>query len=337
MKFKTTTLASAVSMLIAGTVAAQPGANDDAALRSEIAELRERLDELESRASVDDGGSGSRLDWSGQLRYRHETINDDASTERHRHRIRARLRLDADLSDDLTAGFRLSTGGGNPVSGNQTLDGGFTRKDIGFDRAFFSWDATENVTLTGGKMGNPMYRAGGNQLIFDNDLNPEGLALGYEGDRVFANLGGFWVEERSGTDDAILYALQGGYNGMIGNNAELTVGASYYNYQDTQGFVPFYLGDPQGNTLDGFGNLLNDYDLVEIFAELGVEAGGHPLTLFAHVVENTEADDFETGLAFGAQWRDASAPGQWEASWVYQDLEADAVVATFTDSNFGGG
>jgi hypothetical protein len=329
-----------VSCLWIATVNAQPvPATGNDALRAEVEALRARLQQLENPSPAESAARTSAwLAFSGDLRYRHETINDDAATtERNRHRIRARLRLDADLSDDLSVGFRLATGSSNPVSANATLDGGFSRKDIGFDRAYFAWEANESVTLRGGKMANPMFRAGGQQLIFDNDLNPEGLALGYDGDRVFANIGGFWVEERSDDDDAIVLGLQGGYRGMLGDGVDVVLGISYYDYRNTQGYTPFYLGDAQGNTIDLGGNLLNDYDLAELFAEIGIEAAGHPLRLFADIVENTAADSQSSGFSIGARWRRAEAPGTWDVTWQYADVETDAVLATFSDSNFGGG
>ena len=90
---------------------------------------------------------------------------------------------------------------------------------------------------------------------------------------------------------------------MIADNAELTVGAGYLDYRDTQGFSPFYLGAPQGNLVDGSGNLLNDFDLLEVFAEVELDIGGQPLRLFVDYVENTAADQFETGFAVGMRWR----------------------------------
>jgi hypothetical protein len=328
---------TATVLLFSGFVATSAGAQSSdsastAQLRAEIEALRDRLDAIDESQS-----DSNRLEFSGDLRYRHETINDDASPERNRHRIRARFNVGADLGDDLAVGITLATGGSNPVSANQSLDGGFTRKDIGFDRAFFAWDINEELTLRGGKMGNPMYRPGGNHLIFDSDLNPEGMALSYDRGNIFANIGGFWVEERGGTEDAILYALQGGYRTMINDGAELTVGASIYNYQNTQGFEPFYLGEAQGNSVDGAGNLLVDFDLAELFAQVEFEVGGEPLRLFVDYVKNTAADSLDTGSALGFRWRSASNPGDWEIGWAYEDLEADAVIATFTDSDFIGG
>jgi hypothetical protein len=76
---------------------------------------------------------------------------------------------------------------------------------------------------------------------------------------------------------------------------------------------------------------------VELFAELNMELGNQPLRLFVDTVKNTEADNREKGFAVGARWRSASNPGDWDVRWAYQDLEADAVVSLFTDSDFGGG
>ena len=323
--------------LFAVNAFAQPATDDETAqLRNDLEALRARLEQLESAEAAANTGSG-RVSLSGDLRYRHESIDDDALPSLYRHRIRARFNVGARLAEDLTVGMTLATGGDNPVSANQTLGNGFSRKDIGFDRAFVAWRASDTVTLRAGKMGLPMFRPARNFLIFDNDLNPEGIAIGYDGDSVFANAMAFWVDERSVNDDAMLYGAQGGYRLAIGDAARLTVGASYYDYTNTQGFEPPFLGLAQGNSVDGAGNLINDYDLAEIFAELELEAGGQPLQVFVDIVENTEAQNFESGIALGARWRDAGEPGTWEVAWVYEDLEADAVIANFTDSDFAGG
>jgi len=322
--------------LWASAASGQQNTQDDAAaLRAELDALRTRIDELES-APTASSSLGERIEISGDLRYRHETINDDARPYRSRHRIRARLRFDGEVTDNVSVNVTLATGSLNPVSANQTLGNGFSRKDIGVDRAYFDWSINDSLSMRGGKMANPMHRAGGHHLIFDSDLNPEGLALRYDNDGLFANIGVFWADERGSEDDALLAAFQGGYAVMLGD-AELTLGASYYDYSNTQGFPPYFLGINLGNTVDADGNLINDYNLVELFAELNLDLGGQPLALFADVVENTEADTFEQGYAVGARWRRASAPGDWDVRWAYEDIEADAVMALFTDSDFGGG
>jgi hypothetical protein len=317
-----------------GAHAQSSSTNDAAALRAELEQLRTRVDQLESSSEA---SATSRLDFSGDLRYRQETINAAGSTERNRQRIRARINAKAQVNDKIMLGFTLATGGTDPVSANQSLDGGFSRKDIGFDRAYFAWSIKDSLTLTGGKMANPMFRPGGHHLIFDSDLNPEGLALAYNADHAFVNVAGLWVEERASATDAILYALQGGYKTMVGDGTELTFGASYMNYTGTQGYAPFYDGSPAGNSVDVFGNLINDYDLAEVFGQAELEIADQPLRVFVDYVENTAVDTANSGYALGARWRHASDPGSWDVSWAYEDLEADAVIGTYTDSDFIGG
>jgi len=350
----------AVSLGFAAGVGAQPSASTEiAAIRAEIAALSARLERLEEGlpggaaavpAAVPATPTEARVTeprvaaavppnvrFSGDLRYRHEAINEETEEERQRQRIRARFGVTADVADNVRVGLTLSTGGDDPVSGNQTLDTGFARKPIGVDRAFFSWAATESLTFTGGKMANPFYRPGNHHLIYDNDLNPEGLALRYGHGDWFANYAGWWVEERAAADDSIMLGGQFGYRHALDSGARITAGASYYDYLETQGRTPFWNGEAGGNRVDALGNYLNDFNIAELFGELAFKAGERPLTLFADYVVNTEADDVDAGFAVGASFGEVTRPGTWRVSYAFQELEADAVIGTFTDSDWAGG
>jgi hypothetical protein len=271
------------------------------------------------------------------MRYRHEVINEELVTDRHRHRIRARFGVTADVADNVAVGLQLATGGDDPVSANQTLDSGFNRKPIGVDRAFFRWDATDDLTFIGGKMANPFFKPGTHHLIYDNDLNPEGLALQYSRGNWFANYAGFWVEERAAADDSILLGGQFGYRGMFDSGIGFTAGATYYNYRSTQAQTPFWDGAAAGNTLAPGGTYANDYNLSELFGELKLEARDLPVTVFADYVLNSEAGPADTGFALGGSIGEVSKKGTWRFGYIYQDLEADAVIGTYTDSDWAGG
>lgn len=331
-----------------------------AAIRAEIAALTARLDRLEQStppagatpvpAAPATAAQSPRvveprvaaavtpnLRFTGDLRYRHESINEEVEDERHRHRIRARFGVTADVADNVRLGLTLATGSDDPISANQTLDTGFNRKPIGVDRAFFSWAATEELTFTGGKMATPFYRPGAHHLIYDNDLNPEGLALRYSRGNWFANYAGLWVEERSAANDSIMLGGQFGYRHAVDGGMRITAGAGYYDYLETQGQTPFWDAAPTGNRVDAAGNYLNDFNLAQLFGELNFTPGERPLTVFADYVVNTEADDVDTGFALGASLGEVTGPRTWRVGYVYQDLEADAVVGTFTDSDWAGG
>jgi hypothetical protein len=343
---------------VSTTAAGQPAVDAEIdAIRAEIAALAARLERLEQAAgapaapgpaaqvavapapaaTTEVRPSGPNVRFSGDLRYRHESINEETADERHRHRIRARFGVTADVTDDVRLGLQLSTGNDDPISGNQDLDGGFNRKFFGVDRAFFSWAATEQLTFTGGKMANPFFRPGNHHLIYDNDLNPEGLALRYARGDWFVNYAGLWVEERGSADDSIMLGGQFGFRHQLNDDMRVTVGASYYDYLNTQGQVPFWDGDPVGNRVTPLGRYLSDFNLAEVFAQLELEARGKPLTIFADYVNNSEANDADTGFALGASLGAIDGQGTWRAAYAYQDLEADAVIATFTDSDWAGG
>ncbi len=364
----------AISLTLAGILCtplaafAQNATNPEiAALRTEIAALTARLDRLEQRQSADGAAEAPAaantapaaavaqnmaaaavaqntpaaeaavLKFSGDLRYRHETVNDDAFAERERQRIRARFGVTADVTEDLRVGLTLATGDDDPVSANQTLDGGFNRKTFGVDRAFFAWQATDDLSFTGGKIANPFFRPGNHHLIYDGDLNPEGLALRYNRTNWFASFAGLWVEERAAADDSILLGGQVGYRRMLAGGQRLTAGVSYYDYLQTQGQTPFWDGEAAGNRLDAGGNYLSDFNEAELFAELSFKAGDRPLSLFADYVTNVEADDEDAGYALGAAYGEVTKPGTWRVGYAYQRLEADSVIGTFTDSDWAGG
>ena len=284
-----------------------------------------------------------RLSFKGDFRPRLELIDRDADSlgqpvdERRRGRFRVRFGMTAEVNDTVDFVFELATGGENPVSTNQSFDGGFTRKDIGVNLAYVNWSATEHIDVQIGKVKNPWHRAGGHHLVWDSDLNPEGLVVNYEQGGFFANFGGFGVEERSSTDDTMLLSFQGGYEFAISESSSLTAGLSYYAYTNMIGNSPFWEGEPFGNTVDAAGNFVYDYKMIEGFVEYATKLGDHPLSFFIDYINNTEAPEFDTGYAFGGKYRKASQPGEWEASIAYQDLERDALVALYTDSDWGGG
>ncbi len=344
------TLVSTGMLWASSPVLAQMAPADEiTALRVQVENLLQRLETLEqslsSSADIEEVPLAPRPEpassWTetvtlvGDLRYRHEAINEEGLTERQRHRIRASLGVIGAVADNLSVGVGLTTGGSNPISGNQTLGSGFSHKDLDLEYAYFDWGLTEDLRLVGGKMRNPFYRPGSHHLIYDEDLHPEGLALRYASGRFFGNFGGFWVEERGGDDDSILIGAQAGYQTALVNGSTLTAGVSYYTYDEARGRPPFFFA--AGNQLDAFGNYLTDFDEVELFGELNFDLAGQPVTLFVDYVTNTAADAFDEGFAVGATYRNAAAPGSWDLSYSYQDLEANAVVATFADSDWGGG
>lgn len=284
-----------------------------------------------------------RMRWNGDFRYRYEILETEGEEDRNRSRIRARADLEADVSPTVKVGFGLATGGDDPVSANQTLGGGGSRKDINLDLAWFDWSGLANTHLVGGKFENFLVRPDKNGLLWDGDWRPEGTGIVWNNGDFFVQGLGTWLEgdSRNGTEFA--WIAQAGMNLAVGQNGTLMFGAGY-NQFDLAGATPVY-GDPD----DFYGNsyvldpvtgelvYVHDYHQVEAFAEYTFRLGGQSVILFADYVINTDADDNDTGYLFGARYGSARARGTWDLGWFYEKLEADATVGLLTDSDFGGG
>lgn len=333
-----------VSLLLSTTALAN-NAEEIAAIKQALVELSERLAALEAgrdsapRKSAPAAAPGwpDRIQLKGDLRYRHEGIDEDTKEERTRQRIRARVGLVATVSDSAEVGVQIASGSDDPTSTNQTLDGGASTKGVGLDLAYFSIKPAAGNKITGGKMKKPWYLPGKSSLIWDGDLNPEGVAWQYSGDGFFANVSGQWIDERSANADAIMVGAQAGLRTKLANGSKLTAGAGYYDYGATKGNTPFFDGDGHGNTLDANGNYANDFEILEFFAELGTRLGEMPFSIYADWVRNGAVNSMDSGSLFGAKLGKASAPASWELGYSYRDLEADAVVGVFSDSDIGGG
>ena len=275
---------------------------------------------------------------SADIRYRLDTIDDATEPLRHHHRIRARVGALARLTESTAVGFGLSTGGISNDSGNQTLGDGFSIKPVGLDLAYFDWSLSKHLNLVGGKMANPLFRPGRHHLLYDDDLRPEGIALSIDAGRLFGNASLFWAEERAAEPDSLWMGFQLGYRGQPAHGLTYTAGAGFYEITNTQGRLPLFTpSGGQGNQLDADGNYLYGFSQAELFGELEIDIRGHPVTVFLDYVTNTAAERHADGVALGLGYRRFVNRNRWHALYVYQDLEANAVVGAFTDSDFGGG
>ncbi|MHC4518942.1 MAG: putative porin, partial [Planctomycetota bacterium] len=99
------------------------------------------------------------------------------------------------------------------------------------------------------------------------------------------------------------------------------------------------LGLGFGNTIDpGTGAWVNDYDILELLAEYGTKLGILPVSVFGTWVQNTAAvTDGDTGWLVGATVGKAKDPGSWQFGYDYRDIERDAVLAVWNDSDFNAG
>jgi len=378
-------LSLAVAVAIAGTAAfaPQPAFAQSAeiqALKDQLAALSAKIDQLEkaqtqTKKTVDEAQAtadhtadvvaqgNSRLSFAGDLRYRNETFDVQyVDHDRNRDRIRARFNANYRVNDTISGQLGLSTGGDDPRSGNQTLTDQNSRKTIGIDVAYVTWAPNASWKTTFGKQRIPWQRT--QALFYDNDVNPEGIALNYTKGNFFAAAFYDWLAERAlsfsnvttGTNtDSIMFGGQVGYRIPFSDSVKLTIAGNYFDFEGVQQYNPLFGGSSFGNTTvttgcaravaAGTACLLSDFDIVEVFGDLTATVGGRPLRFFADYAQNTAAevnptagDKLDTAYAAGVSYGAASAvKGTWEFGVTYQELGKDALFGQLVDSDFGDG
>jgi hypothetical protein len=281
----------------------------------------------------------------GDVRFRFETIDQEGRDTRDRFRVRARLGAFAQVNDEVDAAIALASGSDDPVSTNETLDGGFSSKDARLDLAYIDYhpELLGGGSVVLGKMKKPWIAV--NDLIWDGDLNPEGAALKlkFAADDALAihvNGGAMFAEERSSDDDTTLYFGQAAAE-LKTDAAKATAGASYYYYDNIEGFAPLFdAEDSFGNSVieseDGDLTYATGFEIVELFAKIGFDAG-LPVELSGNYVVNQDADDNDTGYMVGIKLGKLKDPGSFDFSYSYRELEADAALGLYADSDIGGG
>jgi hypothetical protein len=286
----------------------------------------------------------------GDFRFRYEYRDSDwKSGSDDRFRIRARVGAKIQINEEFMFDFRVATAqffddedegrtvGGDFRSGNKTLGDYWVSDNAWIDRAYLIWTPNwaENWTFKFGKMGNPFYKVGKNQLIWDGDVNPEGVAFQYKKDKLFVNGMFGQVEENGSSADKRMLGIQGGLVHAFESGNKLTYGASYFDYSNVEGEEPIIDGLFAGNTTFDGETYAFDYNLLEGFAQYDTKLGDMPVSVYGNYVVNTASGvEEDTGWLIGTTLNKAKKPGSWQFGYTYRDLEADAVFGAFTDSDF---
>jgi hypothetical protein len=282
----------------------------------------------------------------GDFRCRYELSKIQDQESRPRHRIRLRLNLEAPINNDFYFHLQLVTGPDNPVTVNQTLGDGFSTKEIRIQEAYVGWRVPyiENLLMYVGKVNVPFYSPDRSELVWDNDLRPEGFSalFAHIGESYALSLNGgiFIVEERSSDDDAYLAGIQAGLKTVLDQRKSyIFAAAGYFDYINAKDHPTFFTSDDGiGNSLDANGNYLYGFKLVDLIAEMGgVFFKKMPISIFGEYVINTSPDEDNTGWTLGLKLGMVKEAGNWDFRYLYRLTEKDAVVGRFTDSAFLGG
>ncbi len=281
----------------------------------------------------------SNLETSYDFRYRFEYTDDNSKlTKRRRHRIRTRLGAQYSPNERLKIKIRFATAEENTTGANQTLGHDFSLSDIGMDQLYINYSLMGNTYISLGKMTNPFFKPNKSELLFDGDYNPEGLALSFNKDNIFGNIGFFKFDESSSKTSNIL-GFQIGLSNKITNQTSYKVALAQYNFDDIKGRAASDItwnGKIFGNPVDANNNYLNNYNITNLSAEIKTTLGTDtiPTTIFLDFVRNSKAHENDLGFQIGTK---LTLSDLWNVVYLYKDVENNAVFGALTHSDFGGG
>ena len=302
------------------------------------------------------------LDWSGDLRMRHEAFWFDGDAtgtsepdNRYRFRYRARLGFQKQLGDRIRVGMRLASG----VGSNRGFNVSFGEQpdwrpdDIFIDRAWVELrlgDGPVDTRLVLGRVPNPFrWSVGLDRLMWDPDISPEG---GYiqarksfgERSELWATLGAFIAKENSGVgvaspkSDPKVFALQLGASRRLTDALELGGRVSGYEWRS--------LDRPFIDRAKLLGNLDSAFDGKARIGELSAyarftAADAWPVLLHGSFERNFTADSALIGdvpigaedIAWGAGFEVGDATKNAKLGFTFFRVEANAIVASFADSD----
>jgi len=283
----------------------------------------------------------AEIAWNGDIRFRHEMNSREsgAPSSFHQQKIQGRISAKAKATEEADVEVRLATGTGR-TSTNQVMGANkdFQNYGIGLDRAYFDYHGSaENFFhFYGGRIKNTYTLVGGNDLLFDSDLNFDGLAFAtdYEvapGVRVVFNQGFYWYS--AGTiQDAHLLSTQLGLRGKW-DAFNMAVVGTFYNFDHMAGQTTTAAA---GNPTSG-GVHTADYRVMDGGIELGYDFGEMPLTFYGEYAKNsattTQNKAYIAGIKFG-KFKDA---GTWVVLYDYRILEQTAFVGALTDGDCAAG
>lgn len=293
----------------------------------------------------------AKTEFKGDVRVRHENVKIDGESDgknKDRQRIRARLGAYTQINPQVNTGIRIATGGGDDArSTNQDLDNYFDKKQLWLDQAYIDYHPTavKDLHLIGGKMPQPWVSTG--DVIWDSDINPEGVAatykhnLGNSGVEMFGSAGYYTLKDNVDGEgvqfrhDLSMYAGQLGTRFALTDSLKVTLGGSVYGYKnDDDSKCPTTGTKTTPCALAVNGNSTSEFRLYEGFGQVDIANLPLPLSLYGQYVHNaaTDSDQDDAWLVGFKSKLDA-----FSLDYNYRDVQRNAVVGAFTDSDFANG
>ena len=298
------------------------------------------------------------IKFSGDIRLRHQADWNGANN-RDRERLRLRFGFEARPVENLTAAFGLASSAvgangvdANPTSTNATFDG-FNKLPIFIDFAYLQYGINNVGKVNLGKVKPNMALWNMKQLVWDTDINPDGITLNVDrklgnGFDFFGNAGYLFIrgDTTRPNDKPDVYIFQPGVNYKTGN-ISVKAALSYQQFNTKDRTVGNFGSNATGEYLPAATVGSTDYRLINPAVEVGVNevAGRYGVKVFGEYVKNISVDDSvanksrDEGGLYGITFGDNSVRkfGDWNITYAGRYLMDYAVPygLSFSDAYSG--
>ena len=305
-------------------------------------------------------------DFRGRIQTERRESGAGASQgERVRGRMRARINLEEKVNDKAKVVVGIATDGGtnssgnNPRSNNYTFSSNnsstaFSKPWVVLNKAYGQYMPTTNLTLTAGKMDNPVWEP--MEFLWDSDITPEGGTVQYKyrlNDVVdFFAMGSLFAlgEFNPSTSDPFMYVGQFGATIKPNDKMDAKAVLSYNGYSNIKnGFSGGNANNTNGTNLIQTGTtaLKYDYSAPTVSAELGLNdplGEDFPVYIprigvFGEYANNPSPDKQNVAWMAGGYFGNSKVAGwkTWKATAAYKVIGKDAWLDILPDSDFYGG
>ena len=280
----------------------------------------------------------SKLNFYGDFRFRTELDRNsdktDGTTRDNRDRLRYRLRVGFKyrLNENIEFGGRVRSGNSlNQQSPHITLGKEFQTDDFSIDKAYLKVSDKKGYWAWAGKNGMPFWQQ--NELVWDDDVNPEGIAAG----------GKFKLSKKSNLIPVLGYFIVGSAGKTFSDDSSISIAQLKFNSNlgDTNLTITNGLinGKAIPNTPDGTENFIMNYTILATSFQLNLKKTGLKLGLdyfenLKNYKTNTQVNDVyknqTTGYVGSLMYRYKKI----QLSYYYAHIEKYAVIDYFAQDDW---
>ena len=218
----------------------------------------------------------------------------------------------------------------------------FERFPLSVDRLFLSWMPVRQLQVTAGKfahpfLSNPIY----GELLWDADVQPEGLVLRYlgrpPGGAAFGAVavGQYILLEQSRSSNSYATVAQAGGNLTVTDGLVVRGAVGYYGYRDLapDGAIDVLLKNRGNAVLDSDGDgepdvFASEFRVLDTMFHLRFTATPRPLQIGGQYWHNFGAEiDKDTGWPLGGSYGALGAKGDWRLYYQFQRVEQDSLFS----------